>query len=87
MLECSRIRYTGKLEQLAGEMKQYRLSILAVTETHLPGEGEMLLDAEKRATSSSSLGSEGSNVEGVGIALSPHARAALQHYQAVSLGY
>ena len=46
MLECSRIRYTGKLEQLAGEMKRYRLSILAVTETHLPGEGEMLLDAE-----------------------------------------
>ena len=29
----------GKMERLAREMEQYRLAVLAVTETHLPGEG------------------------------------------------
>ena len=28
-----------KMKQLSGEMKRYRLAVLAVTETHLPGEG------------------------------------------------
>ena len=32
------------MEQLAMEMERYRLSMLAVTETHLAGEGEMVLD-------------------------------------------
>ena len=29
----------GKPEQLASEMKQYKLSVLAVTETHITGRG------------------------------------------------
>ena len=72
------------MEQLAGEMNRYRLSILAVTETHLPGEGEMVLDVETGYRLLFSGRLDGSNVEGVGIALSSHTRAALQHYQAVS---
>ena len=31
---------------MANEMKQYKLSIVAVTETYLAGEGEMPLDEE-----------------------------------------
>ena len=62
----------------------YRLSILAVTETHLPGEGEMVLDVETGYRLLFSGRLDGSNAEGVGIALSSHARAALRHYQAVS---
>ena len=34
----------GKAEVLAGEMEHYRLSFLAVTKTHLSGEGEMVLE-------------------------------------------
>lgn len=33
-----------KAEVLAGEMEHYRLSFLAVTKTHLSGEGEMVLE-------------------------------------------
>ena len=32
---------------LAGEMEHFRLSFLAVTETHLSGEGEMVLDESR----------------------------------------
>ena len=38
------LRGIGRPEQLAMEMKQYKLSMLAVTETHLSGKGEMVLD-------------------------------------------
>ena len=65
-------------------MKRYRLSILAVTETHLLGEGEIVLDVETGYRLPFSGRFDGNNVEGVGIALSPHASAALRHYQAVS---
>ena len=78
------LRGLGKLEQLAMEMKRYRLSILAVTETHLLGEEEMVMDAEAGYSLLISGRSDGTNVEGVGIVLSPRARAALRHYQAVS---
>ena len=37
------LRGEGKIEQLAGEMKQYRLAILAVTETC---QGEIVMDGE-----------------------------------------
>ena len=74
------LRELGKLEQLAGEMKRYRLSILAVTETHLLGEGEMVLNAETAYKLLFSGRTDGSNVEGLGIALSPHTNAALRHY-------
>ena len=35
------------MERLAREMEQYRLAVIAVTETHLPGEGESLRDEIK----------------------------------------
>ena len=38
------LRGAGKMEQLAVEMERYRLLVLAVTEIHLAGEGEMVLD-------------------------------------------
>ena len=59
------------------EMKQYRLSILGVTETHLPGEGEMVMNAVAGYSLLYSGRSDRTNVEGVGIALSPPTRAAL----------
>ena len=37
------------MEQLAGEMERCRLAMLTMTETHLSGEGEILLD-ETRGT-------------------------------------
>ena len=38
------LRGLGKAEQLAGEMERFRRSFLTVTETLLPGEGEVMLD-------------------------------------------
>ena len=73
------------MDQLAGEMKWCRLSILAVTETPLTSEGEIVLDAETSYRLLFSGRSDGSNVGRVGIALSPYARAALRCYQAASL--
>ena len=73
------------MEQLAGEMKQYRLSILALTETHLTSEGQIVLDAETSYRLLLSGRSDGSNMDGVEIALSPYARAALRCYRTVSL--
>ena len=66
------------------ERKWYKLSILAVTETHLPGERDMEMDAKAGYRLAFSGRSDGTNVEGVGIALSPHAMAALRHYLAMS---
>ena len=73
----------GKTEQLASVIKQYGLFIVAVTETHLTGAGEMVLDADTGHTMISGR-KDANNAEGVGFALTPHARAALRHYQAVS---
>ena len=78
------LRGLGKTEQLALVMNQYRLSIVAVTETHLTGAGEMVLDADTGHTMIFSGRKDANNAEGVGLALSPHAKAALRHYQAVS---
>ena len=78
------LRGLGKTEHLAEEMKRYRLSILAVTETHLTGEGEMLLDEESGYTMFFSGRQDGHSREGVGLALSPYARAAMRHHHAVS---
>ena len=72
------------MEQLAEEMKSYRLFLFAVTETKLPGKGDMMLDAKTGYILHFSGKSDGSNVEGLGITLSHHTRAALRHYQAVS---
>ena len=77
-------RGLGKTEHLAGEMKRYRPSILAVTEAHLTGEGEMLLDEESGYTMFFSGREDGHSMEGVGLALSPYARAAMSHHHAVS---
>ena len=38
------LRGLGKPEQLASEMKRYKLSVLAVTETHISGEGVLSLE-------------------------------------------
>ena len=71
-----------KTEQLAREMKRYRLSILAVTETHLPGEGEMVLEEESGYTMIFSGRQDERNMEGVGLALTPYARATMRYHQA-----
>ena len=72
------------MDQLAGEMK-WCSSILAVTETHLTSEEEMVLDAETSYRLLFSGRSDGSNVDGVGIALSAYARVALRCYRTVPL--
>ena len=74
----------GKTEQLAREMKCYRLSILAVTETHLPGEGEMVLEEESGYTMIFSGRQDERSMVKVGVALTPHARATMRYHQAVS---
>ena len=74
----------GKTEQLMREMKRYRLSILAVTETHLQEEGEMVLKEESRYTTIFSERQDEHNMEGVGLALTPRARATMRYHQAVS---
>ena len=61
------LRGLGKTEHLAEEMKRYRLSNLAVTETHLTGEGEMLLDEESGYTMFFSGRQDGHSMEGVGL--------------------
>ena len=65
-------------------MTRYRLTILAVTETHLPGEGEMVLEEESGYTMIFSGRRDKRNVEEVGLALTPHARATMRYHQAVS---
>ena len=74
----------GKMEQLCGEMERYRLAVLAVTETHLPGEGEMVLDVSMGYRLIFSGRTDGSKAEGVGLALSPCAWNALHYYEAIS---
>ena len=68
------------MEQLAMEMERYRLLVLAVTETHLAGEGEMVLDEGWRYKMLFAGRKDGRAAEGVGLALTPHAWAALRHY-------
>ena len=72
------------MEQLAMEMERYRLSMLAVTETHLAGEGEIVLDECRGYKMLFAGRKDGRAAEGVGLALTPHAWAALRHYQPVS---
>ena len=80
---CAYFAYR-KTEQLASAMQRYKLSILAVTETHLTGEGEMPLDEEGQYVIPFSGRQDGQNVEGVGLALSPQATAAIRQHQSVS---
>ena len=55
-----------------------------MTETHLPGEGEMVLEEESGYTMIFSGRQDERNMEGVGLALTPYARATMQYHQAVS---
>ena len=55
-----------------------------MTETHIPDSGEMVLDESKGYTMVFYGRQDGSTREGVGLALAPHAKAALRCYQAVS---
>ena len=48
-------------------------SSVAVTETHLPGEGEKLLDVNKGYRLIFSGRTDGRKAEGVGLAFSPYA--------------
>ena len=73
------LRGIGKTEQLVREMKCYRLSIVAVTETHLPGEGGMVLKEGSRYTTIFSGRQAEHNMEGVGLALTPHAGATMPY--------
>ena len=59
-------------------MKQYKLSIVAVTETHLASEGEMPLDEEVKSIILFSGRQDGQNVEGVGLALSSQVWAGMR---------
>ena len=60
----------GKMKQLAGEMERYRLAMLAVTETHLSEEGEILLDETRGYKLIFSGRTDGRKAEGVGLAFS-----------------
>ena len=57
-------------------MKRYKLSVLAVTETRISGEGKMPLDEEGRYTMIFPERQDGRGAEGVGPAWSPQAQAA-----------
>ena len=51
-----------------------------MTETHLPGEGEMALEQESGYTMN--LGRHDKRtMEGVGLALTPHASATMRYHQ------
>ena len=65
-------------------MKRYQLSILGVTETHLPGEGEVTLDVGSGYSMIYSGTLDGRNVEGVGLAITARAKAAMRFHKAVS---
>ena len=78
------LRGLGKAQQLAMEMERHKVSVLAVTETHLPGSGEMALDESKRYRMVFSGRQDGNAREGVGLAFAPHTKAALRCYEAVS---
>ena len=62
------------MEQLVRKTKRYRLSILAVMETHLPGEWEMVLEEVSGCTVTFSGRQDKCNAEGVGLVLTPNAR-------------
>ena len=79
------LRGTGKPELLANEMKRYKLSIVALTETHLDVGGEMPLDEEGKYIILFCGRQDGQNVEGVGLALSSQAWAAMRHHLSVAI--
>ena len=60
-------------------MEHFILSFLAVTETHLSGEGEMVSDESRGHCMLFSGREDGSSREGVGLALSQHGRKAVRH--------
>ena len=66
------------------EMEWHKVSVLAVTETHSPDSGEIVLDESKGCSMVFSGRQDGSTREGVGLALAPKAEAVLRCYQAVS---
>ena len=75
---------SGKIEQLANEMKRYRVDILGITETHLPHDEDWIVESNSGYSVIISGRQDGRHEEGVGLALTPHARSALRHYQAIS---
>ena len=77
------LRRLGKTEQLARELKHYWLSILAVTETTYQGKERWSWEEESGYTMIFAGSQDECNMEGVGLALTPHARATMQYHQAV----
>ena len=75
---------TGKLEQLEREMLRYDMNMVAVTETHLPGEGEIEIGEGSNYTLIHSGRQDERKSEGVGIAMTKEARASMRSYHPVS---
>ena len=61
------LRGLGKTQQLAMEMEHHNVSVLAVTETHIPDSGEMVLDESNGYTMVFSGRQDGSKREGVDL--------------------
>ena len=74
----------GKLEQLEREMSRYNMNMVAVTETHLPGEGEIKLGEGSSYTLVYSGLQDERRSEGVGIAMTKEAKASMRSYHPVS---
>ena len=83
-MECAHSSWPWQDRTSSEEMKRYRLSILVETETQLQEEGEMVLEEGSGYTMIFSGRQDEHNNEGVGLALTPHARATMQYHQAVS---
>ena len=71
-------------EQLANEMEQYKMTVFAVTKTHLTETGQIVMDIVKGHRMLLSRRQDGRAAKEVGLALAPHALAFMRHYQAVS---
>ena len=80
-MDCKLLQALERMEQLSGEMEQYKLAVLAVTETHLPAEGKMVLDVSMGYRLIFTGRTDG-NKAGVGLAFFPCAWNALHCYEA-----
>ena len=70
-VEVRSLRGVGKTEQLVNEMERYKMSVLAVMETHLTKNGQVVLNEVKGYKDASLWGQDGKAAEGVGLALAP----------------
>ena len=73
---------SSKLYQLSNNMTEYKLDLLGITETHMPGTGTMLLDSGALFIYSGRT--DGIRRQGVGLALSKRVKNSLISYTTVS---